>query len=49
MSGSALHGSLLQLIYVFESEFEINIDLDDVVDIITVQDSVDYIRRKLKY
>jgi acyl carrier protein len=40
---------MLELIYVFESEFEINIDLDDVVDIITVQDSVDYIRRKLKY
>jgi acyl carrier protein len=39
---------MLELIYVFESEFNINIDLDDIVDIITVQDSVDYIKKKIR-
>lgn len=39
---------MLELIYVFESEFNISIDLDDVVDIITVQDSVDYIKKKIR-
>jgi len=39
---------MLELIYIFESEFEIDIDLDDVTDIVTVQDSVDYIKRKQK-
>ena len=37
---------MLELINVFESQFEIEIDFDDIIDIVTVQDVVNYIKNK---
>lgn len=37
---------MLELINVFESQFEIEIDFDDIIDIVTVQDAVNYIKNK---
>ena len=34
---------MLELINVFESQFEIEIDFDDIIDIVTVQDAVNYL------
>ena len=31
---------------MFESQFEIEIDFDDIIDIVTVQDVVNYIKNK---
>ena len=37
---------LLELMAAFEITFDIEIEYEDVVDIITVQDAIDYIEKK---
>lgn len=39
--------SLVQMTLVFEETFDIDIDVEDVAEILTVQDAIDYVEKQV--